>query len=71
MEKEIREIEQQLIQHMEALTNIAIQEVEIHESLEDLRTQKKSLTKNVKKLSEKLNQVRQQVPQLETVGSEN
>lgn len=74
MEKEMQEVQQQLIQHMEAITNIAIQELDLNEAAEDMRSQKKTLVKAIKKLSERMNQMRQQAgaSQVETanVGSE-
>jgi len=75
MEKEMQEVQQQLIQHMEAITNIAMQELDLNEAAEDMRSQKKTLVKGIKKLSERMNQMRQlaDVPQqIETanVGSE-
>lgn len=69
MENNTRELEQQLVQHMEAITNIAMQELDLAEMIEDLRSQKKTLVKAIKKLSEKLNSARQEVPQQEVVGS--
>lgn len=69
MEKDLQEVEQQIIQHMEAVTNIAVQEVDTNELLEDMRNQKKSLVKAIKKLSEKLNSLRVQAPAIETANT--
>ena len=72
MEKELREVEQELIRHMEAITSLTMNEIDINEQIEELRSQKKTITKAVRKLMERLNNMRAQAPSMETVnvGSE-